>query len=124
MELTDKVQSGLGDYGRWIAKFADAYFNVTGLMLFPGTLNVELPRAYNFPEHCLRLDRSDYPGDVNVSIVPCRIFGRRAVILRTEANQDGTGPHPRTLIEVATDIQLRVAHGLEDGDEVTVEVDS
>jgi CTP-dependent riboflavin kinase len=55
--------------------------------------------------------------------VPCRIFGRRAFILRTDANEAGTGHHPHTIVEVATDVKLRDVYGLRDGDPVEIELD-
>jgi CTP-dependent riboflavin kinase len=50
------------------------------------------------------------------------VFGHRAFILRTNANEQGTGHHPRSLVEIATDVKLRDAHGLVDGDRVDVEI--
>jgi riboflavin kinase len=57
-----------------------------------------------------------------VSIVPCQIFGRQAFLLRTDQNERGTGHHPRNIIEIATDIRLRDAYQLRDGDSVEVEL--
>jgi riboflavin kinase, archaea type len=45
----------------------------------------------------------------------------RAFILRTDANEDGRGHHPRTIIEVATEVKLRDHFHLEDGDIVEIE---
>jgi CTP-dependent riboflavin kinase len=56
--------------------------------------------------------------------VPCRVFGRRAFSLRTDANDRGEGDHPPEVIEVATDVKLRDAYGLSDGDLVAVGVDA
>jgi CTP-dependent riboflavin kinase len=57
-----------------------------------------------------------------VNIVPCQIFDRRALLLRTDQNEQGTGHHPRNIIEIATDVRLRDAKQLKDGDWVEVEV--
>ncbi|MDG2142527.1 MAG: DUF120 domain-containing protein [Planctomycetota bacterium] len=124
MKLKGKVTQGIGDYGQWLAKYADVYRQATGIALFPGTLNLELPAPYDVPDGCQRIESADYGGAVNVNLVPCRVFGRRAFILRTDANQNGTGPHPRTVIEVATDVKLRDEYKLEDGDVVVVEVEA
>jgi riboflavin kinase len=43
-------------------------------------------------------------------------------LLRTDQNEKGTGLHPRSIIEIATDIRLRDAYQLKDGDWVDVEV--
>ena len=55
-----------------------------------------------------------------MSLVPCRIFGLRAFILRTDLNESGQGPHPKNLVEVAAEVRLRDAYGLQDGDMVEV----
>lgn len=44
------------------------------------------------------------------------------MLLRTDANEQGRGHHPKTIIEIATDVKLRDAFHLRDGDEVTIEV--
>ena len=69
----------------------------------------------------IRLEGEEYGGSVSVNIVPCSILGKRAFILRTDANEDGRGHHPRTIIEVATDVKLRDHFHLEDGDIVEIE---
>ena len=82
MKLTGKVTQGIGDYGQLLAKYADVYRKATGIALFPGTLNLELPAPYDLPEACQRIESAAFGGAVNVNLVPCRIFGRRAFILR------------------------------------------
>jgi riboflavin kinase len=120
--LRGVVRAGLGNFGLWIAKLQEYYRAKTGMTLFPGTLNLELAESFAMPQGALRLEGHEYGGTVSVSILPCRVLGRRAFILRTDANEQGTGHHPRTLIEIATDVKLRATYGLEDGDSVDVEV--
>jgi riboflavin kinase, archaea type len=117
------VRSGLGDFGFWLAKLEEHYRAKTGMVLFPGTLNLELAEPFRMPDPPLRLEAHEYGGTVSVSILPCRVLGRRAFLLRTDANEQGTGHHPRTLIEIATDVKLRATYGLEDGDAVEVELE-
>ncbi len=100
----------------------DHYLRKTGLDLYPGTLNVELPEPYSLPRKRLRLEASEYGGEVSVSIVPCRVFDRPAFILRTDANESGTGHYPRTIVEIASEVKLRDEYGLSDGDEIEIEV--
>jgi riboflavin kinase len=50
-----------------------------------------------------------------------RIFNRPAFLLRTDQNETGTGRHPRNIIEIAADVQLRDAYQLKDGDWVEIE---
>lgn len=119
--LRGKVVSGMGNFSFWIAKLHDFYRSKTGMDLFPGTLNVQLDHPYALPPNVTRLEGSEYGGTVSVNLVPCTILGRRAFILRTDANEQGTGHHPRTIVEVATDVKLREAFHLSDGDLVDIE---
>jgi len=112
--LRGKVVSGIGNFSYWIEKLHDFYQQKTGLDLFPGTLNVQLETPYTLPVQPMRLEGHD--------LVPCSIFGRSAFILRTDANEQGRGDHPKTIVEVATDIKLRDAFHLKDGDVVEIEV--
>jgi len=121
--LRGKVESGIGDFGRWIEKLEAHYQRKTGVKLYPGTLNIRLTEPYSIPAGCTRLEAREYGGSVSVSIAPCRICGRPAFILRTDANESGTGRHPRTVVEIASDVKLRDQHSLHDGDEVSIEVE-
>lgn len=112
----------MGSFSFWIEKLADHYERKTQMRLFPGTLNIELPEPYFLRPTGLRLEGEEYGGTVSVNIVPCSIFGRRAFLLRTDANEQGRGHHPRTIIEIATDVKLRDEFRLQDGDTVEVEV--
>ncbi len=122
--LVGHVESGIGDFSQWIVKLHDHYRRKTGLDLFPGTLNVRLGRPYRLPPDPIRLEADEYGGRVSVNLVPCRIFNRAAFILRTDANERGDGDHPREVVEIATDMKLRDAFGLKDGDEVTIAVEA
>ena len=120
--LRGKVSSGFGNFGYWIGLLADHYFRKTGLELYPGTLNLQLEQPYVLPDTALRLEKEEYGGTVSVSLQPCQVFGRPAFLLRTDRNAAGDGPHPLTIIEVATDVRLRDAYGLANGDWVEVEI--
>lgn len=120
--LRGRVVSGMGNFSYWIEKLEEHYRRKTGMRLFPGTLNVELAEPYLLPERVIRLEGAEYGGRVSVNMVPCSIFGRRAFILRTDANEAGEGHHPRTIVEIATDVKLRDHFHLRDGDFVEIEV--
>jgi riboflavin kinase len=122
MLLRGKVVSGLGNFSFWIKRLEDHYFRKTGMHLYPGTLNVLLDEPWSLPAGCLRLEKEEYGGQVSVNLVHCSIFNRPAFLLRTDLNETGHGPHPKNLIEVATDIRLREVHHLADGDYVEVEI--
>lgn len=122
-KLSGKVVSGKGDFSKWIEKLSDHYEQKTGLRLFPGTLNLQLNAPFFLPPQKLRLEGHEYGGSVNVNIVHCKIFNRKAVLLRTDANEEGRGDHPPSIIEIATDIKLRDEYDLKDGDQVEVQFD-
>lgn len=120
--LTGRVVSGVGSFSYWIEMLREHYERKTGLKLFPGTLNVELDEEYSVPAGAMRLEGEEYGGNVSVNIVPCRIFGEPAVILRTDSSESGEGTHPKTIVEVACEVKLREKYRLRDGDLVRVEV--
>ncbi len=122
--LRGKVVSGMGNFSYWIEKLHDHYYRKTGLRLFPGTLNIQLEAPYTLPANVLRLEGHEFGGSVSVNLVPCSIFGKNAFILRTDANEEGRGHHPRTIVEVATDVKLRDHFHLADGDIVEIETHS
>ncbi len=121
MIVRGQVVSGRGDFGQWIERLGDFYERKTGMRLYPGTLNVELAAEYFLPKQVLRLEAKEYGGRVSVNLVPCRIFGRPAFLLRTDQNEAGIGHHPRTIVEIATDVRLRDAYQLKNGDWVEIE---
>ena len=122
MRVRGRVVSGRANFGFWIERLRSYYENKTGMRLYPGTLNVELPAPYFLPANVIRLEANEYGGSVSVNIVPCRIFERRAFLLRTDQNEQGTGQHSRNIIEIATDVRLRDVYQLKDGDWVEVEL--
>ena len=118
--LSGKVVTGVGYFSFWIEKLQDHYRNKTGMQLFPGTLNIELDAPFDLPPKPSRLEAKEYGGTVSVSIVPCKVFGRAAFILRTdEADRE---PQLRKTIEVACEVKLRERYQLQDGDIIEVEV--
>src|SRR5882724_5083152 len=119
--LRGKVERGIGDFGRWIEKLDAHYEHKTGMKFYPGTLNIRLTEPYTVPAGCVRLEASEYGGSVSVSLVRCWILGCRAFILRSDNNESGNGRHPRTVVEIASDVKLRDEYNLVDGDEVSIE---
>ena len=123
MILRGVVRSGQGDFSFWLDKLEAYYTRLTGMKLFPGTLNVHLiEQTFPIIQPCLRLEKEEYGGRVSVSLVPCRIFGRAAFILRTDTDRGKLGDSPEAILEIATDVKLRDVYGLRDGDIVEVEV--
>ena len=116
--LTGRVVTGVGNFSYWIERLQEHYRRKTGASLFPGTLNVQLDEEYSVPSGALRLEGEEYGGAVSVNIVPCRILGRRAFILRTDAAERDS----KNVVEVACGVKLRDKYNLRDGDVVRVEV--
>ena len=133
MLLRGRVVSGMGNFSYWIEKLQEHYLRKTGMRFYPGTLNVRLDAPYSLPKRTIRLEASEYDGTVSVSVVPCviripgqvipgQIGGRPAFLLRTDANEEERGHHPKTIVEIATDVRLRDFFGLTDGDLVEIEI--
>jgi len=123
MRLRGKVVSGVGNFSYWIEKLQDHYARKTGMNLFPGTLNVQLDQPYSLPlSGVTRLEAQEYGGTVSVNILPCLVLGRSGFILRTDANEQNRGHHPKTVVEVASDVKLRDHFRLADGDQVEIEI--
>lgn len=59
---------------------------------------------------------------MSVSLLPCSVSGIHGYIMRIDPNADGTGDHPKTIIEVAVQVRLRDALNVSDGDIVTLKV--
>ena len=118
--LKGKLVTGVGNFSFWIEKLREHYREKTGMQLFPGTLNIELDVPFDLPRERARLEAGEYGGTVSVSIVPCKVFGRAAVILRTD--KADSEPQSRKIIEVACEVKLREQHQLRDGDVIEVEV--
>ncbi|MBS1802533.1 MAG: DUF120 domain-containing protein [Acidobacteria bacterium] len=112
----------MGNFSYWIEKLEDHYYRKTAMHFYPGTLNVELDQPFTLPHIVTRLEAEEYGGTVSVNILPCMILGRRGFILRTDANEQGRGHHPKTIVEVASDVRLRDHFGLVDGSQVWIEV--
>ena len=123
MLLRGEVVSGMGNFSYWIEKLQGHYLGKTGMAFYPGTLNVQLAEPYSLPERVIRLEASEYGGRVSVSMVPCTIRGKKAFLLRTDANEQGRGHHPKTIVEIACDVRLREFLQLHDGDVVEIEID-
>lgn len=129
MLLRGEVVSGMGNFSYWIEKLQEHYLRKTGMRFYPGTLNVRLDAPYSLPEQVIRLEASEYGGTVSVNMVSCLIRaageseGRQAFLLRTDANEEGRGHHPKTIVEIAADVRLRGFFALRDGDLVEIEIE-
>lgn len=124
MKLRGEVRSGKNDYNIWLRKLESFYTKKTGMKLYPGTLNIHLldNKIYELPPNPIRLEKEEYGGRVSVAIGKCKIFGRDAFILRPDTDMGKQGFPRDAILEIATDVRLRDAYNLSDGDIVEVEV--
>ena len=121
--LRGEIRTGVGKFSYWLDKLEPFYTRKTGMRLFPGTLNLHLTNgSYPTPANALRLEKAEYGGRVSVSILPCKIFGRKAFILRPDTDTGKYGDPPEKILEIATDVNLRDTYALKDGNIVEVEV--
>ena len=121
--LYGEIRTGVGNFSHWLDKLEPHYTRKTWMLLFPGTLNVHLTSgSFRTPSNALRLEKEEYGGRVSVSIVPCKIVGRKAFILRPDTDTGKHGDPPERILEIATDVNLRDTHNLKDGDVVDVEI--
>ena len=121
--LRGEIRTGVGNFSYWLDKLEPYYTRKTGMRLFPGTLNVHLTSgSYRTPSNALRLQKEEYGGRVSVSIVPCKIAGRKAFILRPDTDTGKYGDPPERILEIATDVDLRDTYKLNDGDVIEVEI--
>jgi riboflavin kinase, archaea type len=118
--LRGTVFTGRGDLAQWMQAYRELYEQVTGVALFPGSLNILLEHDWSLPDSRLRLEPADYGGRIGMNIVPCTISGLAAFIVRTDPTEAGTGDHSKSVIEIAAGVRLRDALGLHDGDVVEV----
>jgi riboflavin kinase len=117
--LRGRVVSGKGDLARWMRRYETVYTRVTGMQLFPGSLNVVLDGPWDLPAARIRIDARDV--GVGVNLVVCTVFDRPGFIFRTDAD-NAKGPPQRSLIEILSDVHLRSVYDLTDGDVVEVAV--
>jgi riboflavin kinase, archaea type len=120
MMLRGRAASGIGGHAHWMMVHADLYETKTGVRLYPGSLNVVLDQPWHVGDQRIRLEPPEY--EVGMSIVPCKINGLDAFILRTDKNDRGEGDHQPNVVEIAAPVRLRDALELTDGDEVEVEI--
>lgn len=59
---------------------------------------------------------------MSVSLLPCSVSGIQGCVMRIDPNADGTGDHPKTIIDAAAQVRLRDALNVSDGDIVTTKV--
>ncbi len=126
--LSGRIQSGKNDASHWLAKFHGPYCRKTGMELFPGSLNVRLDRKFDwyadgYQPSILQFGREEYGGERDILLLPCALpeLGNRRGFLWSTTTAARDRPD-EAVIEVITDVHLRKAYGLVDGDLIYVEL--
>ena len=126
--LEGRVQPGKGDASRWLLRFNAAYRRKLGMPVFPGSLNVALPHAFDWFAPALQASlmwfgREEYGGERDILLLPCRLrnLGDLSAFLWTPTTAARDRPDP-WVIEIVAPVGLRTTFGLNDGDVVVVEL--
>ena len=125
--LIGQIEAGAQNARIWLTRFNDSYARKLGMAVFPGSLNLRLPHAFDWtnPRYApavIRFDRSEYGGERDILFLPCRLEtlnGHPAFLWTTTTPRQGADLH---LVEIVADISLRDTFGLKDGDIVAVEL--
>ena len=126
--LRGTVQSGQNGASRWLGKFNDAYSAKTGLRIFPGSLNLVLEQAFDWDATEIQggvifFAMQEYGGERDIFMLPCRLTsldGRKAFLWTPTTVARGRNAPAQ--VEIITDINLRHAFGLQDGDPVEFDI--
>ena len=121
------MEGGAHDASVWLRRFNAAYARKLVMPIFPGSLNLRVPRPFDwsharYAEYLMRFDRAEYGGERDILLLPCRLAslnGHAAWLWTTTTPREGDA---RCVVEIITDVSLRATYGLEDGDTVRVDI--
>lgn len=126
LRLVGHVQRGKGDASRWLSLFNAAYARKVGHPVFPGSLNLALPDAFDWfaPDvvrRTVRFDRAEYGGERDILLVPCRLptLADEPAWLWTTTTAARDRPDP-WVVEVIASRNLRQTYGLVDGSPIEI----
>lgn len=89
MKLEGIITDGLGVAKFFVNKVNKVFLEKTGIVLFPGTLNIKLTEPYIVkPDFIIK--KEEFNATQNVLVQKCRILNTDAYIVRAEKNQKGT----------------------------------
>ena len=92
MNLNGIIVDGIGKAKYWVGKVQNILYKKTNMTIFPGTLNIKLDKPY-IVEPDFIIKKEEFGGTENVLVKKCKVFNRKAFIVRAEKNQNGTGEH-------------------------------
>ena len=122
MKHIGKVVDGRGDCSKWPDNLLAHYQRISQLKLIKGTLNIQLSEPLSILENCSRLLASEWGGRDDVLLRRCSVNRHPGVIIRTAENERNGTHVPKTIVEIASDLNLRVRLRLETGDVVELDI--
>jgi hypothetical protein len=105
--LRGTVVSGFGDFTRRMTEFPEVFRRVTGENLYPGTINVELPRPVRIREHLRLIGAEIGEPYQDLLFEPCALNGApawriRPLVLDSRAGLPvGEGGHGDHILEIS-----------------------
>ncbi len=120
MILKGKVVSGMGVGAKIIVDYLPKFKEVFGLDVFPGTLNIKLEEDFDFPKsvYIEAFQKADGTKRGRVYFLKSKIENLQVILIKPEK----TG-HPKNILEVVSDKNLRSFLGLEDNDFLEISMD-
>lgn len=126
-KITGRVQSGFHDANKWLRHFSEVYAEWLGTEIFPGSLNVETGRVFDWHDEEIipfrqRFSLLPYGGERDIFMIPCRVIfpGRQLAWLWTTTTAADNRSDP-TVVELIAPVGLRLSLGLVDGSEITIQ---
>src|SRR5260221_11355273 len=126
MRLFGIVQDGKNDANLWLARFAAAYEEWLGEPIFPGSLNLDIGRVFDWYSPDLLPFRRTFSlkpfgGERDLYIVPCRIRQpkEQPAYLWTPITEADSKPG-RQIVELIASAKLREICGLVNGSTIEV----
>ena len=107
MIVTGRLVDGLKHFRKRISTYGNEFERVVGMRLFPGTLNVQVPRAVAVHE-ALRL-RGETIGEPDQDLLfeSCIVAGQLCYRVRPFHLQTGLGGHGDHILEIVSAVALR-----------------
>jgi CTP-dependent riboflavin kinase len=126
LTLTGTVQDGKNDANRWLRRFAAVYESWLGQPIYPGSLNLDTGRPFDWhaPEllpHRRRFSLVPHGGERDLFMVPARIVrpGEQRCWLWTTTTAAEYRDDPN-VVELIAPVRLRDSLGLTTGSQVEI----
>lgn len=122
-EFTGEVVSGIGHASKRMSAGSIAlglYENETGQELIPGSLNIDIGQEIDISEYSRQIVRVDHEGEAVIYITPALVNNLPGFAVRNKRAEEGSGTHPKSIIEIISSYHLRNELKLKDGDKVIV----